>query len=100
MEVARRLPSRSRSASRRSRSPTRDLVLLAVARPLGAEQAAEVEDALGSPFRQALASRAGLDQLIQRVHAPLRGGLHPALMETRPEESPRHRHPAARRPAW
>ena len=44
-------------------------MLLAVARPLDTEQSADVEEALGSPFRQLLANRTELDQLIQQVHS-------------------------------
>ena len=82
-------PSRSRRATRRCRSPRpTDLVLLAVARPLDAEAAAEVEEALGCPFRQLLANRTELDQLIQRVHARHYAEVSTRLlMETRPDES-------------
>jgi len=89
MEVARRLPEPLALALQAVPvAATEDLVLLAVARPLGAEQAAEVEDALGSPFRQLLANRTELDQLIQRVHARHYAEVSTRLlMETRPEES-------------
>ena len=89
LEVARRLPEPL--AQRLQAIPvaaTDDLVLLAVARPLEAEQAHDVEAALGSPFRQLLANRTELDQLIQRVH-----GEHyvevstVALRESRPDDS-------------
>ncbi|MGZ4445692.1 MAG: glycosyltransferase [Nocardioides sp.] len=67
---------------------TDDLVLLAVARPLDAESTALVEEALGSPFRQLLANRTELDQLLQRVHSPGYAEISThALMELRPDES-------------
>ncbi len=70
MEIARRLPEPLAQAFQAVPvAATDDLVLLAVARPLDAEQSAEVEEALGAPFRQLLANRTELDQLIQRVHA-------------------------------
>ena len=70
LEVARRLPEQLAHAYQTVPvAATEDLVLLAVARPLDAEQSAEVEEALGSPFRQLLANRTELDQLIQRVHS-------------------------------
>ena len=89
LEVARRLPEPL--AQRLQAVPvaaTDDLVLLAVARPLDAEHAADVEEALGSPFRQLLANRTELDQLIQRVHSAHYAEVSTRLlMETRPEES-------------
>ncbi|MGZ4464704.1 MAG: glycosyltransferase [Nocardioides sp.] len=67
---------------------TDDLVLLAVARPLDAESTALVEEALGLPFRQLLANRTELDQLLQRVHSPGYAEISThALMELRPDES-------------
>ena len=89
LEVARRLPEPLAQAFQAVPvAATDDLVLLAVARPLDAEQAAEVEEALGSPFRQLLANRTELDQLIQRVHARHYAEVSTRLlMETRPEES-------------
>ncbi|HEU5038426.1 MAG TPA: glycosyltransferase [Nocardioides sp.] len=89
MEVARRLPEPLAQACQAIPvAATEDLVLLAVARPLDAEQAAEVEEALGAPFRQLLANRTELDQLIQHVHARHYAEVSTRLlMETRPEES-------------
>ena len=89
LEIARRLPEPLAQALRAIPvATTEDLVLLAVGRPLGAEQAAAVEAALGSPFRQLLANRTELDQLIQRVHARHYAEVSTRLlMETRPEES-------------
>lgn len=88
-EVARRLPQAI--AQRLQAIPvaeTEEATLVAVARPLSTDDAADVEDALGSPFRQLLANRGDLDQLIQRTHQE-----HYAeqstqgLMEERPESS-------------
>src|SRR4051794_9793841 len=89
MEVARRLPEPIAQAFQVVPvAATEELVLLAVARPLDAEQAAEVEEALGSPFRQLLANRTELDQLIQHVHSRHYAEVSTRLlMETRPEES-------------
>lgn len=89
LEVARRLPEPLAQAFQAVPvAATDDLVLLAVARPLDTEQAAEVEEALGSPFRQLLANRTELDQLIQRVHARHYAEVSTRLlMETRPEDS-------------
>jgi glycosyltransferase XagB len=89
MEVARRLPEPIAQAFQVVPvAATEDLVLLAVARPLDAEQAGEVEEALGSPFRQLLANRTELDQLIQHVHSRHYAEVSTRLlMETRPEES-------------
>ena len=89
VEIARRLPEPLAQAFQAIPvAATEDLVLLAVARPLHAEQAAEVEEALGAPFRQLLANRTELDQLIQRVHARHYAEVSTRLlMETRPEES-------------
>lgn len=88
-EVARRLPEPL--AQRLQAIPvaaTDELVLLAVARPLDAEQALDVEEALGSPFRQLLANRTELDQLIQHVHSAHYVEVSTvALMESRPEDS-------------
>ncbi|WP_244931441.1 glycosyltransferase [Nocardioides sp. W7] len=62
--------------------------LVAVARPLGHEDLARVEAALGRPVRQLLANRIDLDQLIQRVHSHHYAEVATRLMmETRPEES-------------
>ncbi|MGY2700472.1 glycosyltransferase [Nocardioides sp. HB32] len=89
MEVARRLPEPIAQAFQVVPvAATEELVLLAVARPLDAEQAGEVEEALGSPFRQLLANRTELDQLIQHVHSRHYAEVSTRLlMETRPEES-------------
>ena len=89
LEVARRLPeSLAHAFQAVPVAATEDLVLLAVARPLGPEQTAEVEEALGSPCRQLLANRTELDQLIQRVHARHYAEVSTRLlMDTRPEES-------------
>ncbi|GAB3201077.1 glycosyltransferase [Nocardioides hungaricus] len=89
MEVARRLPEPLAQAFQAIPvAATGELVLLAVARPLDAEAAAEVEEALGAPFRQLLANRTELDQLIQQVHSRHYAEVSTRLlMETRPEES-------------
>jgi glycosyltransferase XagB len=89
LEVARRLPEPLAQAFQAVPvAATDDLVLLAVSRPLDTEQAAEIEEALGSPFRQLLANRTELDQLIQRVHARHYAEVSTRLlMETRPESS-------------
>lgn len=89
LDVARRLPEPL--AQRLQAVPvaaTDDLVLLAVARPLDAEQTLDVEEALGSPFRQLLANRTDLDQLIQHVHSAHYVEVSTvALKESRPEDS-------------
>lgn len=89
LEVARRLPEPL--ALRLQAIPvaeTDDVVLLAVARPLVDDDVAEVERALGSPFRQLLANRTELDQLIQRVHSAHYAEISTrGLMESRPESS-------------
>jgi len=89
LEVARRLPERL--AQRLQAIPvaaTEELVLLAVARPLDPEQTIDVESALGSPFRQLLANRTELDQLIQHVHSAHYVEVSTvSLMETQPEDS-------------
>lgn len=89
MEIARRLPEPlAQTHQAVPVAATENLVLLAVARPLDAEAAGEVEDALGSPFRQLLANRTELDQLIQHVHSRHYAEVSTRyLMETRPEES-------------
>ena len=89
LEVARRLPEPlALDFQTVPVAATDDLVLLAVARPLDAEQSAEIEEALGSPFRQLLANRTELDQLIQRVHSRHYAEVSTRLlMETRPEDS-------------
>jgi glycosyltransferase XagB len=89
LEVARRLPEPL--AQRLQAIPvaaTSDLVLVATARPLDPEQALDVEEALGSPFRQLLANRTELDQLIQKVHSEHYAQISTvSLMETQPEAS-------------
>lgn len=89
VEVARRLPEPlAQSLQAIPVAATADLVLLAVARPLDSEQAAAVEEALGSPFRQLLANRTELDQLIQRVHSAHYAEISTvSLLEQRPEDS-------------
>ncbi|MBZ5740549.1 glycosyltransferase [Nocardioides mangrovi] len=89
MEIARRLPEPlAQSFQAIPVAATDDLVLLAVARPLDPEQAVAVEEALGSPFRQLLANRTELDQLIQRVHSAHYVEVSTvALLEARPEDS-------------
>ena len=89
LEVARRLPEPLAQAYQAVPvAATEDLVLLAVARPLDTEQASDIEEALGSPFRQLLANRTELDQLIQRVHSRHYAEVSTRLlMETRPEDS-------------
>ncbi|GAA1796765.1 glycosyltransferase [Nocardioides hankookensis] len=89
LEVARRLPEHL--AQRLQAIPvaaTSDLVLLATARPLDPEQTLDVEEALGSPFRQLLANRTELDQLIQEVHSEHYASISTvSLMESQPEAS-------------
>lgn len=89
LEVARRLPEPL--ALRLQVIPVAEsegTVLVAVARPLTDEDASEVEAVLGSPFRQLLANRTDLDQLIQRVHSLYYSEVSTqALMESRPESS-------------
>lgn len=68
--VARRLPEPlARTLQALPVAETEGELLLAVARPLGDEDAARVADALGQPFRQLLANRADLARLIQRIHS-------------------------------
>nr|WP_281385948.1 glycosyltransferase [Nocardioides luti] len=89
LEVARRLPEQlARTLQVCPVAATEDLVLLAVPRPLDAEASQAVEEALGSPFRQLLANRTELDQLLQRVHSAQYAEISThALMELRPDES-------------
>jgi cellulose synthase/poly-beta-1,6-N-acetylglucosamine synthase-like glycosyltransferase len=89
LEVARRLPEPiARTLQVVPVAATDDLVLLAVPRPLDAEASAAVEEALGSPFRQLLANRTELDQLLQRVHSAGYAEISThAMMELRPDES-------------
>ena len=62
-------PSGWPAASRRSRSPRPRRPCCSPSPARSPEDAAEVEEALGQPFRQLLANRTDLDQLIQRVHS-------------------------------
>lgn len=65
-----------------------DTLLIAVARPLSADDATDVEEAVGQPIRQLLANRADLDQLIQRVHSSFYADVSTQyLMENYPEQS-------------
>ncbi len=69
-ELARRLPERL--AHRLQAIPVAeagDTLLVAVTRPLADDDAEDVERALGQPFRQLLANRTDVDQLVQRVHS-------------------------------
>ncbi|MET0526638.1 MAG: glycosyltransferase [Nocardioides sp.] len=89
LEVARRLPEHlALGLQAIPVAATDELVLLAAARPLDPEQTLDVEEALGSPFRQLLANRTELDQLIQRVHSEQYAEISTvSLMETQPEAS-------------
>ena len=65
-----------------------DTLLIAVARPLSADDATDVEEAVGQPIRQLLANRTDLDQLIQRVHSSFYADVSTQyLMENYPEQS-------------
>lgn len=65
-----------------------DTLLIAVARPLSADDATDVEEAVGQPIRQLLANRSDLDQLIQRVHSSFYADVSTQyLMENYPEQS-------------
>ncbi len=67
--IARRLPERlARTLRALPLIESEGIVMLAVARPLAGEDAVAVEEALGRPYRQLLANRTDLDQLLQRVH--------------------------------
>ncbi|MDO9456312.1 glycosyltransferase [Nocardioides sp.] len=69
-DIARRLPEKTvRTLQAIPVAETEGEVLVAVARPLSPADAREVEDLLGQPFRQLLANRSDLDQLIQRIHS-------------------------------
>ncbi len=89
LAVARRLPEPlARINQIVPVAATEDLVLLAVPRPLDAETSAQVEEALGTPFRQLLANRTEIDQLLQRVHSEGYADVSTQqLMELRPDES-------------
>jgi cellulose synthase/poly-beta-1,6-N-acetylglucosamine synthase-like glycosyltransferase len=88
-EVSRRLPERlARTLQTIPVAESEGELLLAVARPLTGEDAADVEDALGQPYRQLLANRSDLDQLIQRVHSAHYADVSTQfLMENYPEQS-------------
>ncbi|CAN5677772.1 glycosyltransferase [soil metagenome] len=88
-EISRRLPE---PLARRLQvipvAETDETRLLAVARPLTADDVSEVEEALGQPCRQLLANRTDLDQLIQRVHSSFYSDVSTQyLMENYPEQS-------------
>ncbi len=89
-DVARRL---SEPVARRLQAvpvaETEGTLLLAVARPLGVADSAEVEEALGGQrYRQLLANRADLDQLIQRIHSSHYAEVSTQhLMQNSPEQS-------------
>ncbi|MDO9457603.1 glycosyltransferase, partial [Nocardioides sp.] len=88
-EVSRRLPERvARTLQVIPVAESEGEVLLAVARPLTAEGLADVEEALDQPFRQLLANRTDLDQLIQRVHSSHYADVSTQfLLENYPEQS-------------
>lgn len=88
-EVSRRLPEKiARTLQVIPVAESEGEVLLAVARPLTGEDAAEVEEALGQPYRQLLANRTDLDQLIQRVHSSHYADVSVQfLMDNFPEQS-------------
>jgi cellulose synthase/poly-beta-1,6-N-acetylglucosamine synthase-like glycosyltransferase len=88
-EISRRLPEKlARTLQVIPVAESEGEILLAVARPLSTEDAADVEDALGQPFRQLLANRTDLDQLLQRVHSSLYADISTQfLMENFPEQS-------------
>ncbi|MBC7631259.1 glycosyltransferase [Aeromicrobium sp.] len=87
--ISRRLPEQlARELQVVPVAETEGTLLLAVARPLSADDSAVVEEALGQPFRQLLANRTDLDQLIQRVHASHYSDVSTQyLMENFPEQS-------------
>jgi cellulose synthase/poly-beta-1,6-N-acetylglucosamine synthase-like glycosyltransferase len=69
-ELARRLPERlARRLQAVPVAEAGDTLLVAVTRPLADRDAEDVERALGQPFRQLLANRSDVDQLVQRVHS-------------------------------
>ncbi|MFB9312858.1 glycosyltransferase [Nocardioides plantarum] len=69
-DLSRRLPERlARTLQVVPVAESDGEVFLAVARPLSTDDAVQVEAALGQPFRQLLANRTDLDQLLQRVHS-------------------------------
>ncbi|WP_148611262.1 glycosyltransferase [Nocardioides rubriscoriae] len=69
-EIARRLPERvARTLQALPVAEHEGEVLIAVARPLSPEDARTVDEALEQPWRQLLANRSDLDQLVQRIHS-------------------------------
>lgn len=88
-DLARRLPERlARTLRALPVAETDETVLLAVARPLDAAASAEVEAALGGPFRPLLAHRGDLDRLVQRVHSSQYVDQATTyLVDNRPEQS-------------
>ncbi len=88
-ELARRLPEPL--AHRLQAIPVAEAgetVLVAVTRPLADDDAATVERALGQPFRQLLANRTDVDQLVQRVHSEHYADVATGLLrETDPDSS-------------
>ncbi len=88
-QVTRRLPEPlSQSLQVVPVAEADDTVLLAVARPLEAEDLRAVEEALDQPVRQLLANRTDLDQLIQQVHSEHYAQVSTELlMESAPESS-------------
>ena len=87
--ISRRLPERlARTLQVVPVAESDGEVFLAVARPLSTQDALEVEEALGQPFRQLLANRTDLDQLLQRVHSSHYSDVSTQfLMENFPEQS-------------
>ena len=88
-DLARRLPEPlARRLQALPVSESEGSVLVAVARPLDEDDAAQVEAALGGPFVQLLAHRSDLDQLIQRVHSSFYVDVAAQyLVENDPEQS-------------
>ena len=88
-EIARRLPEPlALDLQAIPVAETDNTILLAVARPLADDDVKDVRDALGQPFRQLLANRTDLDQLIQRVHSHHYSDVSTqSLMESHPETS-------------
>ncbi len=88
-ELARRIPEEL--ARRLQVIPVAEeegLVLLAVARPLDADDVLTLEELLGQSFETLLANRADLDQLIQRVHSSYYSDVATQyLLENYPEQS-------------
>jgi cellulose synthase/poly-beta-1,6-N-acetylglucosamine synthase-like glycosyltransferase len=88
-DISRRLPEPlARRLQATPVAESDDTLLIAVARPLSADDATDVEEAVGQPIRQLLANRADLDQLIQRVHSSFYADVSTQyLMENYPEQS-------------